>query len=336
MKKAVKVAVGLACMCLIGWGITCIVNRSSVKENEAMRVNDISVDSREISLVFDENKMQYDRELCQEGVSEKDADYRERLMEKVIADMSRIKIQQSLAAEKGLMPQFVWETFEEQLEKENSSRGEKLENSQVVYGLTSFGKAEYYTYLLDQTVNVLKSRLTEELGNATEEEMWSCYRDEPEPVLLEGESYRYLMCDISALLEKEDQEKTIDELTEKLSEEKREAGVLKTAAGDFSFKVRSLTQDEMDNLVHSDFNGEMLLQLQEGEISEPISLEGGYWLIRYDGFEKAEELSESDKEVIKGIIAKQRYDAFIDSRVKEAVIETDEALLLEIISEGDS
>ena len=57
---------------------------------------------------------------------------------------------------------FKWEVFLKQLEEENILREEKVKNGEVIYGLTNFGKEEFYTYQVDAMVNKLRNDILQE------------------------------------------------------------------------------------------------------------------------------------------------------------------------------
>lgn len=308
---------------------------------EIVTVNGTPVFQDEFKLLLKEHSFQYERELYDEyqiPVDEEPEDffggkekYLEKMAQKNIEKLCRIKVQQKLAGERGLAEDFKWETFLKDLEEENARRAEKVKNGEAIYGVTSFREEEFYTYQMDATINKLKNDVLKEGGgDITQEEIWEYYQNMKSPLSGQGETYGYTFCDVNELMNSKNGntgsilKKAADTLREGTWREEKH---LELEGWKFPLKTRDLNQEELRELVRPEPDGESILALLEGEVSQVLSLEGTYWLVRYEGIQKAESLSRTDQEAVKSMILEERYEAYIDQQTKEAEVEIQEEAL---------
>lgn len=93
--------------------------------------------------------------------------------EKTLADEVRIKLQQILMKENGIVSDISYEGFLKSLEEENLKRQEAVKKNQVIYGPEQYGPNEYFDYQLSNNVYKLKEKLFS--GSVTEEELRKQY-----------------------------------------------------------------------------------------------------------------------------------------------------------------
>lgn len=341
---AAVVLIGISVM--IGYGSQ---GKNGFEENEIVKINGLPVCREEFSLVMEENRLQYERELAEEFQIPQDIeaeqyfsgedDYWRKIVDKNVEKLCRIKVQQKLAQDRGLAEVFKWEVFLKQLEEENILREEKVKNGEVIYGLTNFGKEEFYTYQVDAMVNKLRNDILQEKGGEiTKEEILKYYQQQELPLSLEGERYVYTMCEVTELMDEKngDTVNVLGVLAEKLRKgTRKDQKYLDTDGTKYRLETREMNQGELRELVRSDLNGEAILILSEGQVSEPVMLEGKYWLVRYEGLRKADILSESDQMAVKNTMLDDRFNNFIEQQAEEAVVEINEEGLYDFISEEE-
>lgn len=340
MKKRRRLMTGMlmGAVMLVGCGSQ---ERGQPVEKEIVTIDGTQVFQDEFRLLLKENYFQYERKLCDEyqiPADEEPADYfggeekyLEKIAEKNIEKLCRIKVQQNLAGERGLAEDFKWEAFLKDLEEENARRAEKVKNGEAIYGVTSFREEEFYTYQMDATINKLKNDvLKNEGGDITQEEIWEYYQNMKSPLSGQGETYRYTLCNVNELMNSKSGNtgsvlrKTADILREGTWQDEK---YLEVEEWQFPLETRDLNQEELRELVRPELEGESILALLEGEVSKVLSLEDAYWLVRYEGIQKAKSLSNTDQESVKSMILEERYEAYIDEQAKEAEVEIQEEAL---------
>lgn len=92
-----------------------------------------------------------------------------------LKDIVRIKVQQILAKEKGIIKSANYRDFLKDLEKENEKRNDALKNNKVIYGPDNYGEIEYYSYTFDNMVKGLKNKLKESEFLVSESEIKELY-----------------------------------------------------------------------------------------------------------------------------------------------------------------
>ena len=113
---AAVVLIGISVM--IGYGSQ---GKNGFEENEIVKINGLPVCREEFSLVMEENRLQYERELAEEFQIPQDIeaeqyfsgedDYWRKIVDKNVEKLCRIKVQQKLAQDRGLAEVFKWEVF---------------------------------------------------------------------------------------------------------------------------------------------------------------------------------------------------------------------------------
>lgn len=85
-----------------------------------------------------------------------------------------MRVLQQWGQELGLMEVLSYEDFMELLSRENEERAQKLENGEVVYGVTEYTPYQYYRVLRSEYERMIKDAL---INEATSEELRTYYND---------------------------------------------------------------------------------------------------------------------------------------------------------------
>jgi hypothetical protein len=83
----------------------------------------------------------------------------ERLKAVTLSQCVRIKVQQVLARQKGIVSDIRYERFLIDLEQENQRRKAAAQNHQPIYGPLQYARETYFNYRLSIMVNALKERM---------------------------------------------------------------------------------------------------------------------------------------------------------------------------------
>ncbi|NLP15173.1 MAG: peptidylprolyl isomerase [Clostridium sp.] len=92
-----------------------------------------------------------------------------------LENIIRIKVQQKLAKENGIIKSTDYRDFLKELERENEQRNDALKNNKVIYGPDNYGELEYYCYTFDNMVKELKKKLKESEFLISENEIKKMY-----------------------------------------------------------------------------------------------------------------------------------------------------------------
>lgn len=95
--------------------------------------------------------------------------------EKTLKDIIRLKVQQILMKEHGILGDSSYESFQESLRVENQSRNEAVKKGQVIYGPIEYGEGQYFDYLFSNQAIKLKEKMYYEKNSISEDELRGKY-----------------------------------------------------------------------------------------------------------------------------------------------------------------
>lgn len=98
--------------------------------------------------------------------------------EATLNDEVRIKVQQLLMKQNGIISDISYEGFLKSLADENQRRQEAVKKGQIVYGPTQFGENEYFDYQFSNSVFKLKEKLY--AGSISEDDLRKLYERDRE------------------------------------------------------------------------------------------------------------------------------------------------------------
>ncbi|SFF05126.1 PPIC-type PPIASE domain-containing protein [Paenibacillus algorifonticola] len=100
----------------------------------------------------------------------------DKLKQQAMNEAVKGKTLQLLAVEKGLVTDSSFQSFVNQWEKNNTERGESLDQGQAIFGLAQYDLSQYYFYSLSQLRLDLEEQLGEEALKVTKEEVKDRYQ----------------------------------------------------------------------------------------------------------------------------------------------------------------
>lgn len=101
----------------------------------------------------------------------------EKMKEEVLKELVPIKLQQKLAAERGIAESSDYASIMDRLDTENAERKEKKENNMVVYGVTEYSPLQYYEDSLAKLDIALKEDMAENYFKPEESELRAFYEE---------------------------------------------------------------------------------------------------------------------------------------------------------------
>lgn len=248
--------------------------------------------------------------------------------------VTRIKVQQMLAKEKGLLDYTSYQSFLKLLEKENSERKEAVSKGQVIYGPQQYGESEFFNYMFSNTLIKLKEKLEEKELAVSEQEMKAYYNANRDKSFKREEEIKIQKIILSFVDDKDktasskrlEAEAKVKEIKSRLDRgEKLEDVVKAFAYGTVKVKLEEQIFDESSVMVDS----EQLAQLREeaekldtGKISD--IMDGGNSFIVFKVTEKKAMgylPFEEVKDAIKPYIVDKKYDEMVEKLVKDAKVD---------------
>lgn len=95
--------------------------------------------------------------------------------ERTLKECIRIKIQQTLAKEQGLMEDITYTAFLKKLIEENKTRKDAVKNHQVIYGPEQYDENGYFSHMFSNLVNRLKEKLLDSEFKPSDAELREYY-----------------------------------------------------------------------------------------------------------------------------------------------------------------
>lgn len=106
---------------------------------------------------------------------------------RALEESVRIKLEQMLAREMGVVEDIGYAAFLESWDRENERRRKALAAGEPIYGPTEYGEDTYFSYVFSNTVIELKRRLGRKELAATEEELRAHYREVKDELYKQGD-----------------------------------------------------------------------------------------------------------------------------------------------------
>lgn len=337
-KTGVKIAAFISTLCMLSAAAIAVAHLA--EKDYIVEVNGSPVLAEEFQMLLKEHTIPYEMQLRElygippertvlEYLGGDQEEYRRLMCEENIKAITALRVEQALAQEYGLIPEFTYKRFLADLEEENRSRAEKLAAGEVVYGLQRFSVEQYYSYFMSNLRQELLRTLPDGLLGVSGERVDAYYRSLKTYAGVDGETIYYTLYDVTAAqaLPAETQEGLCREIAETMA-----AGTyldVETGGVACSPEKRTFTPDELRNFVRQDFNAEFLLGLAQGEICGPFSLGDHVYIAQYNGFDKAETLQDNDRDRFGNTLRKEAYGDLIAQKTEQANVKVNQKSMIE-------
>lgn len=255
----------------------------------------------------------------------------EMLKQKSMEQCARVKIEQILAKQQGIIDDISYQGFLKNLEAENKRRKTAVENNQVIFGPVQYTEEVYFKYVLSNMVISLKDKLQEIEVNDDEiqeyyEENKQLYKI-PDTINIE----RAYILDEQVTVNEELALQALSDIAVKTRQERMSLEVaiaIVSAEKQIPIKFEKRTLDADTARSDSDLEHILLKHsspLKVGEVSEVIDDEEIFSVIhcisREDvGFTPLEDV----RVIIQGILTDQKYEKHIEFLVEAADIKVNE------------
>lgn len=255
----------------------------------------------------------------------------EKLAEAAIEDLKYFHAVYGLAEEKGYVEDGSYEAFQQRFKEENQFRKERIENGEVIYGLSEYTLELYREYEMDSIQKSYCAELDNEGMEVTDadrkvyfEEHSSSYQREDDRALdyikipyteeeMDEEQVKEFKNCLTSIYKNMDGEHSLAELA---GAEEMVAPYLEHAdvtAGE----LRSYSRSISDIL-------EYAWELEKGDSTAVLDEEGALYLIECTGRNENNPVSiEEVRDNINKILREERYDRIIEKRAEEATVEGD-------------
>ncbi|MGG1516283.1 peptidyl-prolyl cis-trans isomerase [Paenibacillus oryzisoli] len=98
--------------------------------------------------------------------------------EKTLESLKKIKVQQRLAKEKGVIDEISYSSFLTKWKEENSRRQAAVKSNKVIYGPVQYAEKDYYHYVLSNMITELKATLQSQKEILTSDDVLKRYYEE--------------------------------------------------------------------------------------------------------------------------------------------------------------
>lgn len=319
----------------------------AVPEGQVMSVDGNPVFEDEFLMLLRQNETQYENRLREEYaipsgqsvleyLNGDESEYRRLLFEQNVAFVTSCRVEQALAKEYGLAPEFTYQGFLDALEAENKNRADKIAKGEAVYGLQSFLPEQYYSYKMSNLTTAVIEALPEKLLAVTDEEMAAYYNGMDSFANIDGETITYTMYDVTAAadLSAEAQSVLYGDVMEALTE--GTCADITAENATYRAERRDFTPRELRDFVRQSFDGEILLSLSEHEILGPIGLGERQYIAQYNGFERAKTIAPDDEAVFTRALREEAYQKLVAEKATQANVKVNQSWLDSYISATDT
>ncbi|TYQ16405.1 UNVERIFIED_CONTAM: hypothetical protein Cloal_2941 [Acetivibrio alkalicellulosi] len=257
-----------------------------------------------------------------------DNKYNEITKDKVMEEIVKIKIQQLLAQDKGILKSSDYKDFIKELNEINSSRKEALKENKVIYGPDIYGEVEYYNYSIQNIINELKENLKESELRISEEILKDTYRFSretrfmlPKQIIVQIISIPFTdNRRVISEIKKTDAKYKIYEVINRVNQGECFELLSKTYNSDKKVIENIIPVDNKFDTPYSDLLYEAN-KLKEGQISDIIERKGDYVVIKSIARKSGDYLSYEDaREILKNELLEQGYSDYIHNLVMNAEV----------------
>ncbi|NOU62703.1 hypothetical protein GC096_01415 [Paenibacillus sp. LMG 31461] len=247
--------------------------------------------------------------------NEKPIDYAKSL---TLKEWIRIKSEQILMKQYGVVSDMTYESFLNELEKENNRRKTAVENKQVIYGPVEYSEYQYFSHIFTNDVIELKKILGKEKFKMTENELKDAYEQLKEKYF--RESYDIKVEKIS--MKKSEH---ADEIMRELQRSLGQADSFeKLKSNDKDIVFGTQTFNETTAKTDYDVNPQLLIEAQQlsvGDISDIIEENNTLTIIKcMESKERGFQEYDQVKEQVNDRILEEKYEDLVQHTIKNAKV----------------
>lgn len=189
------ISIAVIAICLIA-AVIALVKTNPSGKNVVAYVNGVAIDVREFHLVAEEERTGVIIDLTDRWGVEADAGFWEterdgitpaaELERRTLAALTRMKIEQQLMTDNGLLEDSSFAAFHNEWMQTNRQRQEAVDRGEVIYGPVTYTEAQYYYLRQDKKVLELQAKLGSGSLAPSMEEQMRYYTESQEPFLYEN------------------------------------------------------------------------------------------------------------------------------------------------------
>lgn len=237
------------------------------------------------------------------------------LMNLALEKLKEEKVILAMAREKGISADLDYESIKAAYEADAGVRSDREDQEQTVYGPDSLSMAAYYDYCYASLRSELEEALKAEY-TLTEEELMRLYRSQADQYTYEVQ-VTVTVCEMKA---EDAQSYGTDVITEAVkNSESEELQKQFPDAGIYEMTMNSLDTQAGKSGVY-EARWDAASRLQEGEISEPVQIEGNVLVIKCTD---RQENGTVDLESVQGVLESQYQTEMAEEEIEEHTEDAD-------------
>jgi len=263
---------------------------------------------------------------------------------KALEAITRIKIEQAIAKQKGIVKDISYSDFLKQLEEENKARKKAVGKGKVIYGPVTYGEREFFNYLHSNIIIKLKDNLGENEFKLSEDELKKIYEATKDKSYKNPDDIKVSYLKASGVDEKgnlksdkkakaktkiEQLKVWIDkgESFENLAKTQGNDGNVKIMTGDRNFDINNRRSEGEDNSKLLDTAN----TLKFGQISGIVEEDDGFYILKCTerkdmGYRPFDEVKSS----VKSNYVDEKFGEMVAKLIKDAKIEIIEGIYKKI------
>lgn len=248
----------------------------------------------------------------------------EKLKNTALDAIVKIKVQQILAREKGIVQDISYEKFLSDLKAENARRKEAVKNHQVIYGPVEYSEEVFFDIVFSNMVGNLKEKLNDEWGS--DEGELKKYYDSNIPLFKESDTIITQRISVSyrenEKTAKTEAEKAIQEVKQRMDQGESLANVSAHLSSSIVIEIEEhifYAQSARSDAMQWPELAEAAKVLAEGQTSNIVDFDGAYHLLHCVGRTEGKVVPFSEvKSSIARFFLENAYEDLLDKLAEDA------------------
>jgi len=347
MKQIIFATVFISGLLVIFFGLNC--SNHSPDQTDVALVNEESISKQEFELIVNKNRndvidyftnkynVQYDKNFWTTDLDgEQPAEF---LKEKALHECVRIKIQQMLARDKGIVRDISYSALLDEMNKENKKRKQAVQSKRIIYEPLEFDEQNFLYYQLDKIIFEIKAVFVGDIFDVSESNLKQFYDNNKDDLFKEKEFIKIRQISISVKNEEKkkfaeryaDAKNDLNQVKRALETDRDSSELLSRD----NVVIQDFVFDESTPFIDEKINYKLIqtaLGLKPGKISEIIEHETGPFIIKCLTRQEGQYFPyEQVTEIVRANYIDYCYNKFIDEQIKNAGIKINKSVYQSVV-----
>lgn len=253
--------------------------------------------------------------------------------EQALEDCIKVKLQQMMARDKGLLVDISYEGFLDRLHDENKNREKAVKNNEVIYGPIRFGETEFFNYTFSNMILELKDKLAEKELTVEDVFLEDYYHEVKEKIYKKHD--KIMINKMSIHFNNLTKDKAITILTEiQQGIKDKNMTVEEIKHYNENIQLEALVIDETNAREYAkskEMIYDVLRELSKGDVTDIMEDNNQVFILSCtDRQEQGYYDFDQVKDHVRQLYVDQAYDKLVKQMMEEAVVEIDEKALKNI------